>query len=222
MLLTTLLLAAGGAAPLVVHGPGGTFAPMRECAAMYAERQGVSVRVIKRPPAASLPVEVDLYFAGSEDMLADVDGGNPGVLDMKTATKLYPRRIGIIVRRGNPRGIATIADLGRPGLRLLEAELEEMAALRGPHEVYRLVATGQEAAAQWSSLPELDAWVTYASWHRQLEAVADFVPLSGLRAVRHVLVAVTRGTRQRDEALRFVAFLKSDEAHRVFVRHGWD
>ena len=74
----------------------------------------------------------------------------------------------------------------------------------------------------WRSRPELDAWVTYKSWHVGLEGEADFIELSGDDAVRFTPAALTRRTPQREAALQFIEFLKSPEARKIFVRHGWE
>jgi accessory colonization factor AcfC len=81
--------------------------------------------------------------------------------------------------------------------------------------------TGQQGAAAWLSTPEIDAWVTYRSWHFFLEAESDFIEIPGDAGLRFTPVALTRQTPNREAALQFISFLKSEEARRVFEEHGW-
>lgn len=71
-------------------------------------------------------------------------------------------------------------------------------------------------------LPELDAWVTYKSWHVGLEEETDFIEIPGAHALRYTPVALTTRTPHRREARQFIAFLKSPEARSIFVAHGWE
>jgi accessory colonization factor AcfC len=220
----------GRAHDLHVYGPGGPHHVLRECADLFQERYGISVDVVRLRPqllAARVSRDGDIYYAGSECMLEEFDRANPDVLDMTTVTRLNPRRVGIMVRKGNPRGIRSMADLGRPGLRLLDVKLENMGEFHpegGGHEVnLRYFAlTGYDGLAIWRTAPDLDAWVTYRAWHALISEEADFIQLPDEEALRHTPMAVTRKAARREDALRFLAFLRSPEAEQVFRRFGWD
>jgi accessory colonization factor AcfC len=216
---------AAAAQPLKVYGPGGPHPAMAECAQLFQQRTGIAVEVFKLLPgdlARKLMEDGDLYFGGAEFMLDELVRRHPTALDPTTAEKLHPRRVGIIVRRGNPRGIRAVEDLAGPRLRLLDVRLENMAPLRGPVRAHLSVLTGEDGLAAWREKPELDAWVTYRSWHVKLAGEAEFVALASPESLRYVPVALTRRTLRREHAGRFVAFLKSEEARRIFQRHGWE
>lgn len=226
------LAVADVAAPKVLFafGPGGPHRVLQECAELYEKNHGVTVKVFKSKPdslAQKLEEHGDIYYGGAEYMLDDFVRRHPGVLDPTSAVELYPRRIGVIVRTGNPLNITGSEDLARPEVNLLAVELEKMEAFHPTssdekniihHEVY----TGQEGVAAWRSTPEIDAWITYKSWHVTLEGEADFVTIPGDVALRYTPMALTRRTANRQAALHFIDFLQSLEAREIFTKHGWD
>ena len=116
---------------LRVYGPGGPHHVIEECAVLFRDRQGVDVEVVKALPynlEQRLREDGDLYYGGAEYMLEGFDHRNPGVLDMNSVVKLHPRRIGIIVRKGNPLNIDGIEDLTKDtiesNLTLYELKME--------------------------------------------------------------------------------------------------
>lgn len=215
---------------LRAYGPGGIHHVLQECSDLYRERAGVSVAVYKASPqelAKRVPEDGDIFYAGAEYMVDDFVRRNPGVLDLGTMARLHPRRIGVVVRKGNPLDIRGVECLEREEIDLLAVRLEEMGSFLGPREtprgnVRRSVYTGQEGVAAWRTFPELDAWVTYRSWHVELRHEAEFIEIPGDQALRYTPVALTNRTPHRREAELFIAFLKSPEARRIFVAHGWD
>jgi accessory colonization factor AcfC len=222
--------AADGHPPLLrVYGPGGPHKALTECAALYQHRSGQPVAVIKGSPevlARKVREDGDLYYAGAPYMLEQFARRNPGVLNLASLQRLAPRRIGILVRTGNPRRIRELRDLQRSGVTVLEARLEDMtdicAAGRTRPNYTHHVYTGLDGVDAWRNHPEIDAWLTYKSWHALLDEEADFVELPGDLALRFTPIAATSTTRQREAAERFVAFLRSDEARRIFREHGWE
>jgi len=221
---------AGTAEHLVAYSPGGTHEVLVECAERFQQRHGVIVDVLKASPGElswKFREDGDIYFGGAEYMVSDFARANQGVLDPRSVENLYARRIGILVRKGNPLNIDGVDALRRHGVDLLAVQLENMspfhpAAARPGAGVSRLVYTGQQGLAAWRSTPDLDAWVTYRSWHVDLAPETEFIAIPGESALRYTQVALTRRTPHLDAARQFVAFLKSPEARQIFVDHGWE
>ncbi len=219
---------AGG--PLVVYGPGGPHPPMRACAENFSREFGIPVTVVKGQPeaiAGRVAADGDAYYGGAPYMMGDFIRAHPGVVDESTVREIFSRRVGIIVRRGNPRGIRTVADLSRPGINILDVALENMEALRGDvpgggANVGRRVVSGEEGFAAWEGDPGIDAWVTYRSWFVRMTHGEEFLPIAAPDALRATPVALTRRTPRRAEATAFVDYLATDAAHRVFQEYGWE
>lgn len=214
---------------LRVYGPGGPHHVMQECAELFRQQHGVAVDVVRALPhhlEQRVREDGDIYYGGAEYMLEAFDRRNPGVLDMSSVARLHPRRIGIVVRKGNPLGITAVADLIRDEIDLLDVKLENMRHLHGVesglnYNIRRFEYTGKQGADAWLESPEIDAWVTYRTWHLSLQDESDFVAIPGAVGLRYTPVALTRHTQLREEAQAFIDFLQSEAARRIFEEHGW-
>jgi len=222
---------------LRVYGPGGPLTPMRGCGERFAKAQGVRVTVDGGPEErwwSKAEQDGDVVFGGAEYMLDDLDRRRPGFIDRTTRRSLWVRPAAILVRRGNPKKVAGLADLARPGVKLLDVNgagqvglWEDLAGRLGLiPDLHRNVAVTTtntaEAIAAWRNQPELDAWITFASWHDRLKDETEVVELPPAeRLYRGTPVAATRRSRHRDLALAFIAFLGGEECHAVFQQAGW-
>jgi len=229
---------AGAAAPeLRVYGPGGPLTPVRGCAERFSRAKGVKMVLDGGPEERWWPraeKDADVIFEAAEYMLTDFDRRHPGFLDRSTRESLFLRSAGILVRPGNPKAIRSLADLARPGVQLLDVTgaaqtglWEDLAGraglIRGLQKNVSVVATNTaEGIAAWRNHPELDAWITFVSWHDRLKDETDVVELpEGQRLYRGTPVAATMRTERRELALAFIAFLASEECHAVFRQSGW-
>lgn len=215
---------------LRAFGPGGPHLAIQEAAEAFRGKHGISVGVVKASPrelAVKLREEADLYFTGAEYMLEEFVAENPGVLDLSTAARLPPRRIGIMVRKGNPLGVKSIGCLNAEGVDVLAAHLENIEPILAMNEEgddisYIEVYTGSEGAKAWRDKPKIDAWITYRSWHALLKDESDFVELTCNGTLRHPMVAIASRTEKREAAQRFIDFLLSEEARPILRKHGWE
>lgn len=215
---------------LRAYGPGGPHNVLQKCADLYMKKTGVDVAIIKALPAdleRKLPEDGDIYYGGAGYMLEEFDRKNPGVLNMGSSEKLHARRIGIVVRRGNPLKINGIECLTREGVDLLDVKLERMRLFySNPSNelgnVSRLEYTGRQGLSAWVSSSDLDAWVTYKSWYIMISEDSEFIEIPGDKALRYTPIAVTHRTTYPREATDFINFLKTDEARLIFAEHGWE
>lgn len=217
--------------PLYIFGPGGPYTPMNECAHAFHETGGIEAVVTMGTPGQWIDrarESGDLIYGGAEYMMSDFIAAYPGIVDETTVTNLYTREVGIIVRKGNPAGISALTDLGRKGIRVLNVELEKMEALQnkaaGIRENISLsVLTGKEAFDAWPLETQIDAWITYRSWHVKLEDSSDFVRFpQDDKLFRATPVAITAFSKNRSRAETFIGFLKSDRARGIFQKWGWE
>jgi len=222
---------------LHVYGPGGPLKPMQECAELFAQANHLKVVVTSSPDPqwfSQAQTDADLIFGGAEYMLTELATKQSDILDEKTRVELYLRPAGILVRKGNPKKIATMADLARPGVRVLivngAAQLgmwEDLAGRLGliPGIQKNIAATARNsihAVDLWRSDPALDAWITFESWHYRLSEVTDLVRLpEAQRLYRGTPIAITKRAPNRPDAEKFVQFLQTESAHAVFRKWGW-
>jgi accessory colonization factor AcfC len=203
---------------------------MEECAARFIERTGIAVEVTKGTPHSWIDRarrDADLIYGGAEYMLTDFVLGHPGIVDTSRIVYLYSRLIGIVVRKGNPKAIRSLDGLCRPGIRILDVKLENMEEIqtRRPglmQNIWLSVLTGEEGADRWQTVPELDAWITYESWHIRLRGISDFVHLpENDRLLRATPIAPTFMSSEPNAAIEVVRFLESEEGHGIFRKWGW-
>ena len=84
------------------------------------------------------------------------------------------------------------------------------------------VPNSAEAIEKWKTMPELDAWISYESWHYRLTDVTSLVRMPFReRIYRGTPIAITSITDDRALAQEFVRFLQSSEGHAVFRKWGW-
>lgn len=245
-LLSLALLAAGGslaaqqggpAGGLHVYGPGGPLAPMQACAEQFTHKTKIPVDVVGGPEAQWIDAarrDADLVFGGAEYMLTGFDLRHPQFLDANTRVSLFDRPAGILVRPGNPKQIRSLKDLARKGIGIVDVNgagqlgiWEDLAGRMGllraiQRNIRASVETSAEAITMWKARPELDAWITYESWHHRLPDVTALVRLPAAeRLYRGTPIAIARRSTRRADAAAFITHLQSAACHEVFRRWGW-
>jgi accessory colonization factor AcfC len=222
---------------LHVYGPGGPLGPMQECADMFGKTNHAQVVVTAGPEPkwfAQAQKDGDVIFGGADYMLTDFGLKHPGMLDDKSRVELYVRPAGILVRKGNPKNIRTLADLARTGVRIVDVNgagqlglWEDLAGRAGlipgiQKNIAVSLGNSAEAISHWKSDPELDAWITYESWHYRLTDITDLVKLpKAQKLYRGTPIAITKAALNRALAEKFIAFLQTPQAHAVFQKWGW-
>jgi accessory colonization factor AcfC len=223
----------GGTKPKIeVYGPGGPLAPMKECAEIFSKQRNVEVVVIAGPESQWIErakTDADIIFGGAEYMLTDFALKYPALVDAKERTELYPRAAGILVRKGNPKKINSLDDLTRSGIRIIDVNgagqlglWEDMAGAKGlipgiAKNIALSVKTSAEAIEKWKQMPDLDAWITYESWHYRLKDETDLVRLPQSEKIyRGTPIVITKTAENRGIAQEFAKFLQSAEAIPAF------
>jgi accessory colonization factor AcfC len=242
--LVLLLVSFGLQKPLLsqdkclrVYGSSGPLGPIRECGEVFSKYHGIEVRVVGGPVsdwAARAEADGDVVFGGAEYVLTQFITDHPNLIDKATRTSLYVRAVGILVREGNPKQIRSLVDLTRVDMRLLvvngvtqQGLWEDAASTRDlvqaiQKRILISVPTSEEAIKTWKSMPGIDAWITYESWHYRLKDVTDLVQLPEQEKIyRGTPIAITKSTKNKEMAVAFIAFLKTDAGHAIFQKWGW-
>jgi accessory colonization factor AcfC len=213
---------------LLIVGPGGPYEAMKEAAEAFSHLKGVVVEVVKGLPEKWFEQRSDLIYGGAPNMLEDFMAGHLNAIEPGSLRHVYNRQIGIIVRKGNPKRIVELADLGREDVKVLDVKLETMGEFQNKvpnltKHIYRSVTTGDQGRQAWLSFPELDAWITYKSWHFVLSQESEFIPLTSTSgSLRPTPIAITVWTKNKDLAQAFILFLQSEEGRTFFQKRGWE
>jgi accessory colonization factor AcfC len=244
-----LMLAAAGitvassamAAPetLHVYGPGGPLPAMKEAAEMFGHAHAVDVQVTAGPLPQWIDhakSDADVVFSGSEVMMSDFITAMPNI-DPATVKALYLRPAAILVRPGNPANIKGIADLLKPGPRILvvngagqqglwedvAGRLGDIASVQAMRaNIVKVAANSAQARQAWIEDKSLDAWLIWTIWQVANPNLADQVPIEPQYSIyRDVGVALTKTGEARPIGRQFTEFLASPDGASIFAKWGW-
>ncbi|GAC1604759.1 MAG: AcfC family putative adhesin [Chitinophagaceae bacterium] len=223
---------------LHVYGPGGPLSAMKDCAEAFSQKTGIPVEVIGGPEPkwlAQAQQNADIIYGGAEYMLTQFIQAHPGMVDVSTRVELYKRRAAILVRPGNPKRIATLKDLTKPGIHVLDVNgagqfglWEDIAGKEDLIGVIQRNIAGSFANTTlgieaWKKDSSYDVWITYVSWHQNLKDITQVVELPmSLRLCRGTPVALTENSKHSHQAKEFLQFLQSAAGHTIFKKWGWD
>lgn len=197
--------------------------------------------------AAHPGVAVAFSFAGSSDLAAQIANGAPADVFASADTKTMDKVTGagladgtpadfatnvltIAVRPGNPAGIKGLADLARPGMKLVECapQVPCGAAAQAAAKAANLTLS---PVSQESSVTdvlgkvisgEADAGLVYVTDVRGVGGKADSVPFPEAgAAVNHYPLAVLRDARDKKLAHEFAAYISGPEGRKVLADAGF-
>jgi len=170
---------------------------------------------------------VDVFASADEPSMQKlVDTG-----EIAGAPEIFARnRLVIVVARGNPKKIATLADLARADVRVSLCG-PAVPAGRYAREAFAnagvaVPETSQEldvrAVVSRVLLGEADAGVVYVTDVRAAGERVEGVAIPGAQnVVARYPVAVLKEARQPDAARAFVTFLRGDAAQAILGRYGF-
>lgn len=234
------LAAAFAAEPLHVYGPGGPYPVLKEAAETFGKAHGIDVQVTAGPTGkwlAQAKEDADVIFSGSESMMSDFVTAFGGQIDPKTVMPLYLRPSAVLVRPGNPRHITGLADLMKPGHKLLVVngsgqgglwedvvgrmgDIASGKALRT--NTGQFAATSADAKQTWTTDTSYDAWLIWNIWQVANPTIADLVAIEpDYRVYRDTGVALTQRGDAKPAAKEFAAFLTSADGAKIFWKWGW-
>lgn len=225
---------------LLVFAGAASKPPAEEAAKAFEARSGIQVDLVfggsgQVLAQMRLSRQGDVYFPGSSDYMEKAK--REGDVYSETERILVYLVPAINVPRGNPKGIRTLRDLTRPALRVAIANPEGVCVGAYAVEIVEKALTPKEKAdfrknvvnytescektATAVSLRMADAvigWRVFEHWDpARIETVR--LPLSQIPRVGYIPVAVSRSTRNRAAAQRFVDFLAGPEGKAIFAKH---
>lgn len=254
--------ASGGeaAAPGEPVAPGASLPPGRITVLAAASLTDAFREIGAAFEAAHPGAGVDFSFAGSQQLATQVREGVPadlvafagmapmdqlvseGAIDADAPSRFAGNRLAIAVPADNPAALADLADLARPGLKLVlaapevpvgryAAELLDKAATLPGYPSDFAAAVGANAVSYEDdvrsvlgkvALGEADAGIVYQS---DLRAAGDTV--LGIEIPREANIPATyplaplREAARPDLAQAFAAFVLAPEGQAILARHGF-
>ncbi len=239
-----LLLVGGGCAEegaerprLLLYAGAGVRPPVAELAELFGEERGVVVEC-DYAGAEVLLSRIKLTRRGDLYMPGDVhyveQAKEEGLIDSsRTACYFVPV---ILVRKGNPQGVETLADMLRPGLKLGLGNPEACAIGRKTDAIFEkngisLSDVERNVVFRALTVNELGIHITAGKIDAAVvwDAVAHYyadraevvpIPAEG-NVISTVPVAVLSFSEQKDLAREFVELVTSERGVEVFLKHGY-
>ncbi len=213
--------------------------PLTEAAKLYEKRYGVKVRLTFGGSGVvlsqmKLTRRGDVYVPGSDDYMELAI--KEGVVDPKSVRIVCWLVPVINVPKDNPKGIKSLYDLVKPGVRVAIAvpgsvclgdvakEILEMAGLWEQIQP-NIVMQAKDCAdlASQIKLRTVDAiigWDVFAYWYPDTPMQNIPIPKEILR-VRNIPAGVTVFASNKKEAQRFVDFLASGAGKQCYAKYGY-
>ena len=220
---------------------GGPAPALREAATVFREKRHVKIEIIAGPTPTwrdQAMKDADLIFSGSEYMMTDFAQKDlPGLVDTATIRTLYLRPSAILVRPGNPKKVKGVADLARPGLRILVVQgagqvgmWEDVAGRTGSvklvdgvrRNIGFFAPNSAEAKKLWAGDASYDVWLIWTIWQKESPAAADLVNIEPAYTIyRSCGIAITNRSERKSLGEEFTDFLLSAAGQAIFVKWGW-
>ncbi len=230
----TQVTAAQAGGTILVYAGAGLKAPMEEIGALYSNKTGITVHYTYGGSGVlisqmNLSRQGDAFVPGSTVEFATAK--NQGLVN---SSQLVAYHVPVIaVQKGNPKGIKTIQDFARPGLKVALGDANATAIGKAGTKMfakYNITADVEKNVV--TRTPTINELVTIMNAG---QADAAILTLDSVKAdkmdmieipltVNDVLITpigMTTFTQNSDAAAKFVAFVSSDEGKAIFGKHGF-
>lgn len=225
---------------LLIFAGAASRPPTEDAAKAFEAKTGIKVDVVFGGSGyvlsqMRLSKQGDLYFPGSSDYMEKAKREGDVFPDSeKVIVYLVPA---INVQRGNPKRIRTLKDLTRPGLRvaianpegvcvgayaveIIEKEFSPVEKIAFKKNLVNYTESCEKTATA-ISLKMADAvigWRVFEHWDpERIETIP--IPIAQIQRVGYIPVAISRSTKDRANAQRFVDFLAGPDGKRIFANY---
>jgi molybdate transport system substrate-binding protein len=226
------------AKPLLVLAPDSIQCALDAAAQVYQQTTGVPVKVTycKQKQAFALAKEQkgDVFFSAHADGFENA--AKEGLVRDDTPRPIIGYlQIVLAVPKGNPRKIATLSDLGRPGVKVglgdpataqlgqvSEALLEKAGLAEAVHA--NVVARGDCCSKVRALLVDgkVEAALGWAAFAKAEPKKIEAIPLPADLAQPLPVVGLVLTTSEHPkEAARFIAFLQTRKGKAIFTKFGY-
>jgi molybdate transport system substrate-binding protein len=225
---------------LLVFAGAASKPPTEDAAKAFEQYTGIKVDVVFGGSGyvlsqMKLSKQGDLYFPGSSDYMEKAKREGDVFPDSeRIIVYLVPA---INVQKGNPKHLRTLKDLTLPGLRVAIANPEGVCVGAYAVEIIEKEFNPAEKSAFTKnlvnftescektataiSLKMADAvigWRVFQYWDpERIETVP--LPISQIQRVGYIPIAISRNSKDRATAQRFVDFLTGPEGRQIFAKY---
>jgi molybdate transport system substrate-binding protein len=213
--------------------------PLEEAAKVFTEKTGIKVYLTFGGSGTmlsqmKLSKEGDLYIPGSPDYMVMAE--RDGIVEAgssKIVAYLIPV---IVVQPGNPKNIQSLSDLAAPGLKVGIGNPESVCVGLYGYEVLehsnllesvgKNIVTYAESCDKTASLVALKSvdaimgWDVFAAWNPgTMDAV--FLKPEQIPRIAYIPVAISKFSKDKESASKFMDFLVSPEGKNIFSKWGY-
>ena len=224
---------------VAVFAAAGAKPAIDEAAEKFQERYGTKVEVSYGGGGEVLARMVlaetgDVYIAPEQEFMESaMEQGAVHPETIRSVAYMVPV---IAVRKGNPKRVAALSDLARPGIRVAITRPEATLLGKYAPEIFQKAGLAEEIGenivteaarpdllATWLSLGEVDAVITWHFYEALAPHGIEVIPLppEQLSGIGEMQAAVSTYSKNRGLAESFVGFLASTEGKAVFSKHGY-
>lgn len=238
-----LTIASNTYSQINLYGPGGPHVMLIEAAQKYKELTGIDVIVNYGPQSTwneKASLNADILFGASEQSALAIATDHAERFDVKNIEPLYLRRAIILVRKGNPKGIAGLRDLANKSVGIIAPDGAGRSNTSGTGVWEDMIGRTQDiklmqkfrnnivsftpnsgtARKMFLDDPNVDAWITWIDWAKSNPDYGDVVEIENeLVIYRDVNVVACKNAS--DKTLKFISFLKSDTVKSIFEKYGF-
>jgi len=176
----------------------------------------------------------DIYFPASPDFMEKAK--KKKIVLPETEKKIAYLIPVINVQKGNPKGIKTLADLEKPGIRIAVGNPQsvciglyavEIMEYNGMLDrIWNKIAVSVESCEKVAAvlaIGTVDAivgWNVFEKWHSERIGTVWLNP-SEIPRIAYIPVVVSKFSKNRDLALKFIEFLGSEYSLEIFRNNGY-
>ena len=225
---------------LLVFAGAASKPPTEEAAKAFEKKTGVKVDLVFGGSGFVLSQMIlakkgDIYFPGSSDFMEIAR--KKGAVAAGTERKVVYLVQAINVQKGNPKGIRTLRDLTRPGLRVAIANPEGVCVgLYAVETLEKAFSPIEKAAfkknlvnytescektATAISLKTVDAVIGWSVFQHWDPARIETIPLkkNEISRIGYIPVAISTYSNNKGRARQFIDFLLSEEGKAIYRKY---
>ena len=222
---------------LLVYCGAGFREPMEEIAGLFEEKEGIGIEYTFGG-SAQLLSQIELYQKGDAYMpgaKSYIDSAiEKGFVD-KTEKVVY-HVLGVVVPKGNPANITSLADLARPGVRVGIGEPSGPAVGQAAKKVLEQNGLWEAVDANvcengvksgtvnellvYTAMNQVDAAIIWVDLYNPENMDLIEIPIEE-GFVKVVPIGTLTFSENKENAEKFMNFVASDEGKAIFVKHGF-